>query len=500
MEQSREAYHLIAGTGAGSTAATGDDGPTAGAGPAAGGAADPRRARLLADLAGQIGRADQVEGARIAAEAMTAAVRSGDPTAMVSATLAVARNRDSAALGDDALADLRRAERLARAAEDPSSVVKALVNISDLLCEIGRYEESAQAAADGMTEARRFGISRSTGAFLLSNRAEALLALGRWDEADAMCAEAARLDPIGTLGLHWLELRARLRLARGDSSADKLLARAVSFLGRPHLDAQQRLPLYELRISGALAADAVTEAATAARDALAGDEIDRLPPYGWPLLAAIARVALRAGDESLRAAVRELAGVSRGDRPTDPAPRSGVLVARHPAELAYAAQVAAMLADPADALPRWRAAVAAWRTDGQPYRLAQALLALAEAAAGAGDRAAAGEAVDEACVIADRLDLRPLREQAAVLARRVGLRGAGRPGPAADLLTAREREVLRLVAEGQSNSRIAAQLYISPKTASVHVSRIIAKLEVTNRVEAAALAHRLGLLGPRAGG
>ena len=62
------------------------------------------------------------------------------------------------------------------------------------------------------------------------------------------------------------------------------------------------------------------------------------------------------------------------------------------------------------------------------------------------------------------------------------------------MLTAREREVLRLVAEGLSNGRIAEQLYISAKTASVHVSRIIAKLNVSNRVEAAAVAHRLGLL------
>jgi DNA-binding CsgD family transcriptional regulator len=64
----------------------------------------------------------------------------------------------------------------------------------------------------------------------------------------------------------------------------------------------------------------------------------------------------------------------------------------------------------------------------------------------------------------------------------------------AEVLTAREREVLRLVAEGMSNGQIAQRLYISPKTASVHVSRIIAKLEVSNRVEAAAVAHRLGLL------
>jgi len=61
-------------------------------------------------------------------------------------------------------------------------------------------------------------------------------------------------------------------------------------------------------------------------------------------------------------------------------------------------------------------------------------------------------------------------------------------------LTAREREVLRLVAEGHSNRRIAERLFISPKTASVHVSRIIAKLEVGNRIEAAAVANRLGLL------
>ncbi|MDG4756786.1 response regulator transcription factor [Micromonospora sp. WMMD710] len=110
----------------------------------------------------------------------------------------------------------------------------------------------------------------------------------------------------------------------------------------------------------------------------------------------------------------------------------------------------------------------------------------------AGERDEAAAAVTEAAEIARRLGAGPLAEAASVLARRVGLRGAG--GAGADLLTAREREVLRLVAEGHSNSRIAERLFISPKTASVHVSRIIAKLDVTNRMEAAALAHRLGLL------
>ncbi|MCT7357298.1 response regulator transcription factor, partial [Streptomyces sp. 15-116A] len=60
-------------------------------------------------------------------------------------------------------------------------------------------------------------------------------------------------------------------------------------------------------------------------------------------------------------------------------------------------------------------------------------------------------------------------------------------------LTSRERDVLRLVAAGHTNRRIAEELFISPKTASVHVSNILAKLGVSGRGEAAAVAHRLGL-------
>ncbi|MCM9082000.1 LuxR C-terminal-related transcriptional regulator [Streptomyces sp. NBC_00160] len=60
-------------------------------------------------------------------------------------------------------------------------------------------------------------------------------------------------------------------------------------------------------------------------------------------------------------------------------------------------------------------------------------------------------------------------------------------------MTSRERDVLRLVAAGSTNRKIAEELFISPKTASVHVSNILAKLGVTGRGEAAALAHRLRL-------
>ncbi|MFE4642166.1 LuxR C-terminal-related transcriptional regulator, partial [Streptomyces sp. NPDC056730] len=79
-----------------------------------------------------------------------------------------------------------------------------------------------------------------------------------------------------------------------------------------------------------------------------------------------------------------------------------------------------------------------------------------------------------------------------------GARTAAGPGqdpdPARSLgLTPREQDVLRLVAAGHSNRAIAEELYISPKTASVHVSNILAKLGVSGRTEAAALSHRLRL-------
>jgi DNA-binding NarL/FixJ family response regulator len=82
----------------------------------------------------------------------------------------------------------------------------------------------------------------------------------------------------------------------------------------------------------------------------------------------------------------------------------------------------------------------------------------------------------------------------------VGDRTAAPVGEATALdelrLTARELEVLRLVADGHSNGEIAERLFISRKTASVHVSNILAKLGVTTRGQAAAVAHRRGLVAP----
>jgi DNA-binding CsgD family transcriptional regulator len=148
----------------------------------------------------------------------------------------------------------------------------------------------------------------------------------------------------------------------------------------------------------------------------------------------------------------------------------------------------------------WQAAVAAWRETGEPHLLAYALLGLGEAEVAAGDRAAATESVREARDIARGLGAQPLVTRAESLGRRARLaidadeRGGGeQPDGAPFDLTERELEVLRLVAVGRSNREIGETLYMSPKTASVHVSRIFAKLGVSGRVEAAAIAHRHGL-------
>ena len=104
---------------------------------------------------------------------------------------------------------------------------------------------------------------------------------------------------------------------------------------------------------------------------------------------------------------------------------------------------------------------------------------------------------------ADELGAAPLRRVLGDLGRRARLtagsgvgsgmvrQGAGR-GPL-DTLTSREVEVLRLLAAGHSNREIAAELFIAPKTASVHVSNILGKLGASSRTEAAAIAHSNGL-------
>jgi DNA-binding NarL/FixJ family response regulator len=144
---------------------------------------------------------------------------------------------------------------------------------------------------------------------------------------------------------------------------------------------------------------------------------------------------------------------------------------------------------------RWRASAEAFAY-GYVYEEARSRWRLAEALLAAGARDEATEAAGAAHAVAARLGAAPLLARIEALARRARLDIAGvTQSTGAAGLTPRELEVLRLVADGRTNQQIADVLFISRKTASVHVSHILSKLDVRNRGEAAAVAHRLGLGG-----
>jgi DNA-binding NarL/FixJ family response regulator len=143
---------------------------------------------------------------------------------------------------------------------------------------------------------------------------------------------------------------------------------------------------------------------------------------------------------------------------------------------------------------RWQAAVDAF-SYGFVYEVARCQWRLAEALVGSGDREQATEAARGAYQTAVRLGAEPLRAALQTLARRARLDlGAGQHHQVKGAgLTPRELEVLRLLEKGRSNRQIAEELFISGKTAGVHVTHVLAKLGVHSRLEAAARARELGL-------
>jgi DNA-binding CsgD family transcriptional regulator len=146
----------------------------------------------------------------------------------------------------------------------------------------------------------------------------------------------------------------------------------------------------------------------------------------------------------------------------------------------------------------WQAAVAAWEELDRPYHVAychwQHAAALTVAGTAGVDATAAARTAHQ---LATRLGAHPIRREVELLAQRarldlVGIRRGQRPSAPSPLgLTAREDEVLQLLGRGYTNRQIAAELTISVKTASVHVSHILRKLGMSRRLEAANIAHRL---------
>jgi len=489
----------------------------------------PERARVLEALAHHTlhvhGGWDDPELRAVAEEAVVTARQAGDATTEAAAlvTLACAAPVDEGVEPVQAL--LARARAIAFRANAWHQLLRAAITESDMLEGAGLHEPAAAAAREGLAAAREHGLARSHGAILTTNTVEPLLSLGRWDEADELLNSAlGSFAPRIYRTHHWL-CAADLALARGDlAAAAGYVASIRSVLDHTRYQDQHHLALARLEADVLLAEGRAGEALSVVEGTLDRYDVLQGPRYAWPVLVAgatacAAAETLRDRESRTKAAVlggrlRAVADKLATDGPVQQAHRLTFAAEVERAGRSLAAAEGGEPPQPADPSASWDEAARAWEALSEPYPLAKTLLRSAEAALGAGDRDGAATRLRRAAGLADRLGARPLSDDIALLARRarISLSEPGESGAPGDEgasdaperlgLTAREFEVLQLVAAGRSNREIASELFISAKTASVHVSNILAKLGVSGRGEAAATAHRLRLfdsLPPKAG-
>jgi len=406
---------------------------------------------------------------------------------------------------------LRDAMRIAEELSEEYDTTRAYVNLGVCLDKQGRLEEAAELALEGARVAERLGV-RTHASFLGGDACWRLIRLGRLDEAQAIAERAVAAAPKGMAGVLVFDAAGQLALRRGRlGAADEHFQRSREQRSRTRDSnwvgntacGQAEVALWRSDPEGA------QRIATRALDVVAGSEyvVSTTRVYAAAMRAA-AECALRAlavGDEprageaqrDARVTLERLRALLIPDR--WPEGTAG------PEPVAFEAVCVAELSraeghpDPA----AWDAAAERFAALGEPFELAYARWRQGEALiVGDGDRTAAQAALREAAEIAATLRAPLLLAEVEGLARRARVALGGQGGAADDDddpevdrlgLTARELTVLSLVAEGHTNREIGASLFISEKTASVHVSRILAKLGVRSRVEAATTAHRLGL-------
>jgi DNA-binding CsgD family transcriptional regulator/tetratricopeptide (TPR) repeat protein len=480
----------------------------------------PARARVLEALAHDIhhrpGGWDDAEFRAHAEEAVAVARQTGDAATEAAALITLACAKPLSGNMEHVRSMLAEARAVAMKANAYQPLLRAAITESDMLEGSGQHELAAAVARAGITDARQYGLARTSGAVLAINLAEPLVSLGRWDEAGEVIERALQLLPPRLSRSSLWRLSGDMALARGDlDGAAEALALVRAGLDGTRFKDEHQLPAARLEAGLRLAQGRPAAALTAIEDVLDRFDLLRSPRYAWPLLAAGARAcapaatardqALTARAVALRDRLRTAAGKLAAEGLAQRAHQLTVTAELISADGSPASPGPGPAAASGGALAAWDDAAQAWEAVGQPYPLAAALLRAAEVALGSGDRDAAGPRLRRAGLLADELGARPLSGDITELARRgrislireVGTTGeeaaAPVPGEPPLGLTAREYEVLRLVAAGHSNREIASELFISVKTASVHVSNILGKLGVSSRGEAAATAHRLGL-------
>lgn len=418
----------------------------------------PDRVRALSHLSSRLlVYGEHAEGERLGREALELARALGLSSAIPSLESVVAF-----AVARDGAGDLAPLERIRHRGLDAWALIRTLNRLVHCLLNRGRTGEALALADEGLAVAADAGLAHSAGDALAVNQIEALYRLGRWDEAARTLQGRLDRHHAPAFRRQLMIWRIALLAARGEGPRPDPEALAAPLdAGFP----QTALPLAQMVIEWRLAEEDRPAARATADAVLRHPRLTVQPCHLWPLLEA----AAHAGGPRL--------------------PEIAALAARLPAETPVAAAHRAAVTALAGGPPAWDTAIGAWERLEQPYPLARSLFDAACADLAAGDRASAAARLDRAAAIADRLGAAPLARRVSERARRAGL-----AGPSGGPLTAREAEVMRLLARGRTNREIAEELVISPKTASVHVSHILAKLGVSTRGEAAAAARDRGLV------
>ena len=400
---------------------------------------------------------------------------------------------------------------LARTAGNRIALVRLAAKESDALLKLARFQDAADIALGGLGPAREAGLQASFEATILAfNAAEALLAGGRTAEAAALVEPLTAGPPDRD---DWIahEARAEIDLLRGDIDAAAARRRLIDAIPAHHgtgpAARESARRAAELAVWAGRPGDALAEVQQALPLL---QTTDLTIMCGWLLAvgmracADLAEGARARRDEAAAAAARSAADgltswldqVSRAPFTDHP------LVATIPAERATWDAERTRLFGAGDP-EAWHVAAEIWQDLGCPHRAGYAWWRQAQAHLDVGQpttasavalRAASGAADGHAPLLAQ---IRLLAGRARItLQPATGLPETPPPAEARAPygLTGRELAVLRLLAAGRTNAQIGAELYISPKTAGVHVSAILRKLGVSGRVQAAALAERAGLL------
>jgi len=400
---------------------------------------------------------------------------------------------DLAAIGcyADGIEMIRTGLRVARHIGDDAEAARCHVNLASVLVEARQAEEALRVGEEGIRETLALGLARTAAAAILGSVLEGLYLLGRWDEVQARASAALEDEPEPWNVVAVRIPRCRVALARGDLAGAAADLAAMTAVPGATSDAYYGASIASLDAALSAASGDLAGAAGRADNALkiisATDDVARH--------LSITALAIRIEADALDAARL----TARRADPAATRVRSAVArIARadgshRPVFTLFQTLIGAQLSRiPGPADPGLWDQVATHELAG-PFLAGYARLQQAAGLLTHRRRREATIALREAKAAAGRLGAVPMHAEIAALARRARLDLAEpaprSPDPDPVGLTRRELEVIRLLSDGLSNAEIARTLYISEKTASVHVSNILRKLGVTSRIQAATALH-----------